>query len=65
MLPKVNSCCCGCSLRTGTLILGWLGAIGGALGVLNDSLIVGTEYDEFPGLTAYALTISVLALVFK
>uniref|UniRef100_A0A336KPZ0 CSON012344 protein n=1 Tax=Culicoides sonorensis TaxID=179676 RepID=A0A336KPZ0_CULSO len=22
-LPTISSCCCGCTLQTGTLILGW------------------------------------------
>lgn len=30
-LPTVASCCCGCTLRTGTLILAWIYVIGSVL----------------------------------
>ena len=26
-LPKLTSCCCGCSLKTGTIIIGSLGLV--------------------------------------
>ncbi|XP_054260882.1 uncharacterized protein LOC128985428 isoform X2 [Macrosteles quadrilineatus] len=33
-IPQLTTCCCGCSLRTGTKIIGWLSLICGILMVI-------------------------------
>ncbi|KAK9496342.1 hypothetical protein O3M35_013329 [Rhynocoris fuscipes] len=38
-MPVIKNCCC-CSLRTGTLIIGWLELIGGICGILLTILMM-------------------------
>lgn len=45
-IPRVQNCCC-CSLNTGGLIMGWLGAVGSLIMLLLLSSTMFLNYDEF------------------
>jgi len=42
---RPTECCCGCSIKTGCLIIGWLGVVGGLLGcALYIAVLVLSQY---------------------
>lgn len=53
---KTDTCCCCFSLRTGGLILGWLGVIGGGLGAIAYLAIDPKKLPPSPLPEAYQTT---------
>uniref|UniRef100_A0A1B6MUU8 Uncharacterized protein n=2 Tax=Graphocephala atropunctata TaxID=36148 RepID=A0A1B6MUU8_9HEMI len=49
-VPQLNSCCCGCSLSTGSKIIGWLSLAGAVLAifVLSGSLMLISHIEDSP-----------------
>lgn len=43
--PRVNNCCFCIDLRTGGIILGWLGVVGCALNILTSATFSNAYYD--------------------
>ncbi|XP_063705717.1 uncharacterized protein LOC134834853 [Culicoides brevitarsis] len=68
-LPTVASCCCGCTLRTGTLILGWILIIGSALGLAGAGSLFAAldkndkDYGVLFGSLVFIVVIYVLQLL--
>uniref|UniRef100_A0A336M578 CSON012343 protein n=1 Tax=Culicoides sonorensis TaxID=179676 RepID=A0A336M578_CULSO len=65
-LPTVSSCCCGCTLKTGTLILAWIYLIGSILSISTFGVAINqldkssSEYNN--ELTTYIIGLVVYSI---
>ncbi|PSN50980.1 hypothetical protein C0J52_08603 [Blattella germanica] len=46
MVVMLRQCCCGCTLKTGTLIIGILNALGGLGNLINGIVYAGYDYNS-------------------
>ncbi|XP_077299695.1 uncharacterized protein LOC143920647 [Arctopsyche grandis] len=50
-VPRVSTCCCGCTLETGTITIGWLYIIFSVLTIISGTLDLMAEVIEPPQIT--------------
>ncbi|XP_077300866.1 uncharacterized protein LOC143921433 [Arctopsyche grandis] len=51
-VPEVKTCCCGCTLETGTLIIGWLNIVFAALTIIGSIMGIISPNSQNHGSTA-------------
>nr|CAH0109358.1 unnamed protein product [Daphnia galeata] len=61
---KVNQCCCGCTLQTGTKIIGWLSLLGGFFQVLSTLWsLIATRSSAYTAVNNYSTAESNIYLI--
>ncbi|XP_049789934.1 uncharacterized protein LOC126195383 isoform X2 [Schistocerca nitens] len=64
MLPQLNHCCCGCSLQTGSILIGAYQLVRGLFEAISDLLLVWDGFPYIEAILGILKIIAALVLIF-
>ncbi|XP_046991811.1 uncharacterized protein LOC124596619 isoform X2 [Schistocerca americana] len=64
MLPQLNHCCCGCSLQTGSILIGAYQLVRGLFEMISEILLVWDGFPYIEAILGILKIIAALVLIF-